>query len=220
MFFSFYETETDAIMTIQYTLRERLAAAIKEHYGIELSHFPVEVPPRTELGDLAFPAAFELAKQLKAATGQKQNPREIASRLAESLRDIDGIARVDIAGAGYLNIYFDRAAYLLKSYREDNPNEAATGGKLIVEHTSVNPNKAAHIGHLRNAILGDTVVRILRAAGETVEVQNYIDNTGVQVADVVVGFKYIENRSLDDVKAITEKFDYYCWDLYSRVGQF
>jgi arginyl-tRNA synthetase len=180
----------------------------------------VEVPPRTELGDLAFPVAFELAKQLKAATGQKQNPREIATRLAESLRDIDGIARVDIAGAGYLNIYFDRATYLLKSYREDTPTESATGGKLIVEHTSVNPNKAAHIGHLRNAILGDTVVRILKAAGETVEVQNYIDNTGVQVADVVVGFKYIENRSLEDVKAITEKFDYYCWDLYSRVGQF
>src|SRR5689334_21623586 len=118
-------------MTMQEMLRERLAAAIKEYYGIEQSHFTVEVPPRTELGDLAFPVAFELAKQLKAATGQKQNPREIASRLAESLRDIDGIARVDIAGAGYLNIYFDRAAYLLKSYREDNSIESAIGGKLI-----------------------------------------------------------------------------------------
>ena len=207
-------------MTIQQTLQERLATATKENYGIELPHFTVEVPPRTELGDLAFPVAFELAKQLKAASGQKQNPREIASRLADSLRNIDGIARVEIAGAGYLNVYFNRADYLLKSYQDEAVTAEPTGGKLIVEHTSVNPNKAAHIGHLRNAILGDTVVRILRAAGETVEVQNYIDNTGVQVADVVVGFKYIENRSLDDIKAITEKFDYYCWDLYSRVGQF
>ncbi len=207
-------------MTIQQTLRERLAAAIKELYNLDLSDFSVEAPPRTELGDLAFPVAFELAKQLKATTGQKQNPRDIASRLAEKLRDIDGIARVDIAGAGYLNIYFNRADFLLKSYRGEAFATEPSGGKLIVEHTSVNPNKAAHIGHLRNAILGDTVVRIFRAAGETVEVQNYIDNTGVQVADVVVGFKHIENKTLDDIKAITEKFDYYCWDLYSRVGQF
>src|SRR6185369_6986873 len=94
------------------------------------------------------------------------------------------------------------------------------GGKIIVEHTSVNPNKAAHIGHLRNAVLGDTTVRLLRAAGEQVEVQNYIDNTGVQVADIVVGFKHIEPKTLNEVKAITERFDYYCWSLYARVGAF
>jgi arginyl-tRNA synthetase len=207
-------------MIIQERVRERLASAIKNLFNIELAEISTEIPPRTELGDLAFPLAFELAKRLKAATGQKQNPRDIAARLAEELRGITGIARVDIAGAGYLNLYFDRASYLLESLRLDESTPPAPGGKIIVEHTSVNPNKAAHIGHLRNAILGDTVVRILRESGETVEVQNYIDNTGVQVADVVVGFKHIENKTLDEIKAITEKFDFYCWDLYAKVGQF
>ena len=207
-------------MYIQERVRERLASAIKNLFNIELAEISTEIPPRTELGDLAFPVAFELAKRLKAASGQKQNPRDIAGRLAEELRGIQGIARVDIAGAGYLNLYFDRANYLLESSRIDESASPQLGGKIIVEHTSVNPNKAAHIGHLRNAILGDTVVRILRESGETVEVQNYIDNTGVQVADVVVGFKHIENKTLDEIKAITEKFDFYCWDLYARVGQF
>jgi arginyl-tRNA synthetase len=207
-------------MMIQDVVRARLAAAIKDVFAIELEDFSVEVPPRTELGDLAFPVAFELAKRLKAATGEKQNPREIATKLAEELRGTPGIGRVDVAGAGYLNLYFDRANFLLEASRIDEPVHPQLGGKLIVEHTSVNPNKAAHIGHLRNAILGDTVVRIFRAAGEQVEVQNYIDNTGVQVADVVVGFKYLEGKTLDEIKAIDGKFDYYCWDLYSKVGQF
>jgi len=96
----------------------------------------------------------------------------------------------------------------------------------MVEHTSINPNKAAHIGHVRNSVLGDSFVRILRAAGERVEVQNYIDNTGVQVADVVVGFMHIEQMKIEDVKALDKSlpperpFDYFCWDLYTRVGLF
>jgi arginyl-tRNA synthetase len=96
----------------------------------------------------------------------------------------------------------------------------------MVEHTSINPNKAAHIGHVRNAVLGDTFVRILQAAGDRVEVQNYIDNTGVQVADVVVGFLHIEKLNLEQIKALDasltkdQPFDYYCWDLYTRVGLF
>lgn len=207
-------------MSIQEAVRARLASAMQTRFAIELTDFVVEVPPRTELGDLAFPVAFELAKRLKAATGERQNPREIAARLAADLSDIPGVARVEVAGAGYLNLFFDRAAYLMKIARQSDGLLPRLGGKLIVEHTSVNPNKAAHIGHLRNAILGDTVVRLLRAAGEEVEVQNYIDNTGVQVADVVVGFQHIEQKTLDDIKAIDGKFDYYCWDLYARVGQF
>ena len=96
----------------------------------------------------------------------------------------------------------------------------------MVEHTSINPNKAAHIGHVRNAVLGDTFVRILQAAGDRVEVQNYIDNTGVQVADVVVGFLHLEKMDLDQIKALDASltkdypFDYYCWDLYTKVGLF
>ncbi len=207
-------------MTIQETMREAVRSAINRVFDIDLVEFSVEVPPRTELGDLAFPIAFELAKRLKAATGQKQNPRDIANRIADEIRRVEGVVRVEVAGAGYLNLYLDRASFVLRSL--DQPQAAAPqlGGKLIVEHTAVNPNKAAHIGHLRNAVLGDTTVRMLRAAGETVEVQNYIDNTGVQVADVVVGFKHIENKTLDQIKAIGHKFDYYCWDLYARVGGF
>jgi arginyl-tRNA synthetase len=207
-------------MTIQEAMREQVRSAIKRLFDFDLLEIPVEVPPRTELGDLAFPVAFELAKRLKAATGQKQNPREIAARLAEEMRSVEGVARVDVAGAGYLNLYLDRAGFVLQSLGEPDRLDPLLGGKIIVEHTAVNPNKAAHIGHLRNAVLGDTTVRMLRAAGETVEVQNYIDNTGVQVADVVVGFKHIEQMTLDQIKAIEEKFDYYCWDLYARVGGF
>jgi arginyl-tRNA synthetase len=207
-------------MTIQETMREQVRAAIKNAFDIDLAEIPVEVPPRTELGDLAFPVAFELAKRLKAATGQKQNPRDLATRLADQMRSAQGVVRVEVAGAGYLNVYLDRAAFVMRSLGEPQSVTPQLGGKIIVEHTAVNPNKAAHIGHVRNAVLGDTTVRMLRAAGETVEVQNYIDNTGVQVADVVVGFKHLERMTLDRIKAIEDKFDYYCWDLYARVGSF
>ena len=101
---------------------------------------------------------------------------------------------------GYLNLFFDRSRLLgdfasASIQTTDTPADAdqlSARPKLIVEHTNINPNKAAHIGHLRNSVLGDTFVRVLRAAGERVEVQNYIDNTGVQVADVVVGFMHVE----------------------------
>jgi arginyl-tRNA synthetase len=207
-------------MSIQQSLRERLSKTIAELFDITLSEIPVEVPPRTEMGDLAFPLAFDLAKRLKQATGQKHNPREIASRIAERLQDIEGVSRVEVAGAGYINVYLDRASYIFEAVASPSQFAPLLGGKIIVEHTSVNPNKAAHIGHLRNAVLGDTIARILRATGETVEIQNYIDNTGVQVADVVVGFRHIERKSIEEIEAISDRFDYCCWDLYARVGGF
>lgn len=204
-------------------IKDRLRAIVQNIFGISLEDFAVETPPKTELGDLAFPLAFELAKRIKAATGEKKNPREIAVRLSEELKALPGISRVEVAGAGYLNVFFDRAqvftALLSEVSRPAVVNQQL--GKLIVEHTSINPNKAAHIGHVRNAVLGDTTIRILRAMGETVEVHNYIDNTGVQVADVVVGFIHLEKKSLDEIRQIAEgpgKFDYYCWDLYAQVG--
>jgi len=92
--------------------------------------------------------------------------------------------------------------------------------KIIIEHTNINPNKAAHIGHLRNACLGDTLGRCLRYKGENVEIQNYIDDTGVQVADVVFGFMELEKKTLSQIKKIKEKFDYYCWDLYVHVSSY
>lgn len=210
-------------------IKQRLLEFVSQEFNIVLDDLVSEIPPKTELGDLAFPVAFELAKRIKAATGEKKNPREIAAKLSEGLSNIEGVAKVEIAGAGYLNVFFDRAKLFtdLVNSSPTTDHRSPTTDKIIVEHTSINPNKAAHIGHVRNSVLGDSVVRILKAIGDTVETHNYIDNTGVQVADVVVGFIHIENKSLADIKAIAEKpvitredsFDYYCWDLYARVGQ-
>ncbi|MDT5293202.1 MAG: arginyl-tRNA synthetase [Acidobacteriota bacterium] len=235
------------LIELQQSLRERVRAAAADKFGVELEQVASEVPPRTPLGDLAFPVAFELAKRIKQATGEKRNPRAIAEELRQELQAIEEVARVEVAGAGYLNLFYDRARLLARlsasasslSDSASSLSDSASQGdappatladderpKRMVEHTSVNPNKAAHIGHLRNSVIGDTFVRILRANGERVEVHNYIDNTGVQVADVVVGFVHLEHMSLADVRALDASltqdhpFDYYCWDLYARVGLF
>jgi arginyl-tRNA synthetase len=215
---------------IQNVLRERVRDSAKTRFGVELDQIAAEVPPKIELGDLAFPAAFELAKAIKTATGEKQNPRAIAEQLRSDLEEFDFVDRVEIAGPGYLNVFYDRAKFFTENLRsEPIPLSAANTDslpKVCVEHTSVNPNKAAHIGHVRNSVLGDTFQRILKANGKRVEVQNYIDNTGVQVADVVVGFMFLNNMDLAAVKSMDEElaakgtsFDFYCWDLYAKVGQ-
>jgi arginyl-tRNA synthetase len=215
-----------SLTELQNKLRAGIRAAARELFEVDLEQIVSEVPPRTELGDLAFPVAFELAKQIKKKSGEKRAPRSIAEALKPNLETIEEVARVEVAGAGYLNVFFDRAKLIAELGAEpDTPGKlSADARKLMVEHTSINPNKAAHIGHVRNAVLGDTFVRILQAAGNRVEVQNYIDNTGVQVADVVVGFMHLEKMTLDEIKTLDRSlgpdrtFDYYCWDLYTRVG--
>jgi arginyl-tRNA synthetase len=203
-------------------LLERLRAGLAEHiqraYGAELT-IVLEKPPKLEMGEAASPVCFELAKRLKRA------PRQIAQEIAEALPKIEGIARVEVAGGGYLNAYFDRAAFWESLVGGSGRLEAGASKetkKVIVEHTSINPNKAAHIGHLRNAVLGDTMVRLLRSSGDKVLIQNYIDNTGVQVADVVIAFEYMEKKSVADVRRLAAQpgFDYLCWDLYARATQF
>ena len=176
-------------------------------------------PPKLEMGEAASPVCFELAKQLKKA------PRQIAQEIAADFGKVPGIARLEVAGGGYLNAYFDHGAFWEGLQKETSGARPAPGDdqrKIIVEHTSINPNKAAHIGHVRNAVLGDTMVGILRHAGKRVQIQNYIDNTGVQVADVVIGFLGMEQRTATNVKtlAMEPKFDYYCWDLYAKVTNF
>jgi arginyl-tRNA synthetase len=215
------------LIELQNKLKTAIRAAAAELFEIELEQLVTEVPPRTELGDLAFPIAFELAKQIKQKTGEKRAPRPIAEALKPALEKVAEVSRVEVAGAGYLNIFFNRAKLISELQPKPETSEISTEArKLMVEHTSINPNKAAHIGHVRNAVLGDTFVRILQAAGNRVEVQNYIDNTGVQVADVVVGFMHIEKMNLDAIKSLDGSlpadlsFDYYCWDLYTRVGAF
>ena len=222
------------LLELQQDLRERMRAAAHKAFNIELDQIAAEVPPRTELGDFAFPVAFELARRLKQAGGEKRAPRVLAEELKTALEAIDEVSRVEVAGAGYLNVFFDRPKLLsnfsslpkIKQPAAARADDGQDRPKRMVEHTSINPNKAAHIGHVRNAVLGDSFVRILRAPGGRVEVQNYIDNTGVQVADVVVGFVHLEHMSLEDIKELDSSlvpdrsFDYYCWDLYTRVGLF
>jgi arginyl-tRNA synthetase len=204
------------ILSAQRVVREAIAAAIDRQFALaDPPAIAVEVPPRRELGDLALPVAFQLARPLKKA------PRAIAQQIADNLDPIAGVTRCDVAPNGYLNIFLDRPSYLLARVHGHVDAFTASPDKTIVEHTAINPNKAAHIGHLRNAALGDTLGRVLRFMNVPVEIQNYIDDTGVQVADVIVGFRELERRSLEEIEAIANstRFDYYCWDLYSRVTE-
>jgi arginyl-tRNA synthetase len=224
------------VRTIQIALQGRIQAILLAKYGITpaqlgAAQLAVEQPPNIALGELSLPVAFELAKRLRKA------PRMIATELVAELNALiasdpealPGVASVEVAGAGYLNIRLDRVA-AVRAVARDEHAEIGGDGFRLVEHTSINPNKAAHIGHLRNAILGDTFQRLLRPdgykRGYAVGVQNYIDNTGVQVADVVVGLVHLEAKTLDATRALlaglsaaAERIDFYCWDLYARVSQ-
>ena len=200
-------------------LQRRLAEAVKDYlrraYQIEVEAVVIEQPPKVELGEYALPLAFDLAKKLRKA------PCRIAEELVAGLGAVEGFERFEVAGAGYINARLSRETLAASLAADQRSDTARTAGKILVEHSSINPNKAAHIGHLRNAILGDTFVRLLRYAGREVDIQNYIDNTGVQVADVVVGFAHLEKKSFADVETLARKpkFDYFCWDLYARVSQ-
>ncbi|GGA62365.1 arginine--tRNA ligase [Edaphobacter acidisoli] len=212
---------------IQQSLLARIQAILLTKYGVTLTNLVVEQPPSIALGELALPVAFELAKRLRKAP--RAIATELAAELTASLSEIEDITGVEVAGAGYLNIRIDRAA-AVRDIAADKHADIGGPGFRLVEHTSINPNKAAHIGHLRNAILGDTFQRLLRSdsykSGYKVGVQNYIDNTGVQVADVVVGLVHLEGKNLlntrellSELAARGQRIDYYCWDLYARVSQ-
>jgi len=232
-------------LLLQNRLIAHVRAFLKQKYEIDLANIVVEQPPKIEFGEFALPVSFELARALRKA------PRKIADEIVAEMSLPEGFASFEVAGAGYINAKLDRteAAKLVANAvdqrqsqlphpsqqqarmghpagsESDNATLPAAGarGKVLVEHTSINPNKAAHIGHLRNSILGDTLVRLLRAAGYQVDVQNYIDNTGVQVADVVVGFERVAKKSRAEIEALIAgsegRFDYYCWDLYAKVSQ-
>jgi arginyl-tRNA synthetase len=208
----------------QKQLARHVREFLRQKYNIDLSAIVIDAPPKVEMGEFAMPFSFELAKQLR------KPPRKIAEEVVAEMPVPDGFDKFEVAGAGYINARLkrDEAARALATEAaitiDDHAGEgvADVKGKILVEHTSINPNKAAHIGHLRNAILGDTFVRLLRTAGHTVDIQNYIDNTGVQVADVVVGFVHLEKQSKSQIEALiasNPRFDYYCWNLYARVSQ-
>jgi len=212
-------------LDLQKRFEGHICDVLRAKYEIEVENVPIAIPPELKFGELATPIAFELARKLRKA------PKAIAQEIVAALGTVEGFAGFEVAGAGYINARFDRGAVVAAiagSHLSHDGTVANVGHPFhsLVEHTSINPNKAAHIGHLRNAILGDTFVRLLRAAGQKVDVQNYIDNTGVQVADVVVGFLHVEGKSLAEVRSLLtaldqreERIDYYCWDLYARTSQ-
>ena len=195
-------------------LAQQLRGFLRDQYGLESDRIVIEQPPKVEFGEYALPLAFELAKKLRKA------PRKIAEEIVSGIGTIGGFQKLEVAGAGYINARVDRGALAAALARDEKPAVEKPSGKILVEHSSINPNKAAHIGHLRNAILGDTFVRLLRFAEREVDVQNYIDNTGVQVADVVVGFLHLEKKNRAEIEQLANepRFDYYCWDLYARVS--
>ncbi|HEX4229088.1 MAG TPA: arginine--tRNA ligase [Bryobacteraceae bacterium] len=202
-------------------IEERLAAELERQLASRFdlrAKVSLEQPKQSSFGDLAIPVAFQLARQLK------RPPKQIAEELATGLASFPGVASLEIAGNGYINVRLDRAAYASALVRNEDEPVRETAGKFIVEHTNINPNKAAHIGHLRNAVLGDTFVRMLRKRGRRIETQNYIDNTGVQVADVVAGFHFLEKQSPREVQSLIDgpsiRFDYLCWDLYARTSAY
>jgi arginyl-tRNA synthetase len=214
------ESVAPMLRAIAENLEKALLDCIKKRYEIHYDSLNFSIPPKIELGEMALPVAFELARKIR------RSPAKIAEELAADAGEISGIWKVDVAGGGYLNFHLDRGDFAIKlassicRQRFGRISEPKDTGKIIVEHTNINPNKAAHIGHLRNAVLGDSFVRCLRFLGHDVEVQNYLDNTGVQVADVVVGLERMLGKTLQEVAAIDERFDYYCWDVYARVADF
>jgi arginyl-tRNA synthetase len=229
----------DVVLELEKRLTEQLRAVLKEKYALDFPNIPMETPPDLRMGEIATPIALQLARTLRKA------PKIIAQEIVAALGSVEGFARFEVAGAGYINAFLNRAEASQLVARAER-SASSTRGRVLVEHTSINPNKAAHIGHLRNAILGDTFVRLLRATGSKVDVQNYIDNTGVQVADVVVGFLHLEKKSLAEIRELVaacethlvapafrpavawaspptpvsalRPFDYYCWDLYARTS--
>ncbi len=200
---------------LQLRLSESVRAFLQRTYGLDDVNIVIEQPPKIEFGEYALPIAFELARKLRKA------PRKIAEEIVAGIGPVAGFEKFEIAGAGYINVRVNRAEMAAALVADQEPKEEVPPGKVLVEHSSINPNKAAHIGHLRNAILGDTFVRLLLFAGREVDIQNYIDNTGVQVADVVVGFLHIEKKTRAEIEALAAapRFDFYCWDLYARVSQ-
>ncbi len=198
------------------SLKKKISELIKKNYSLVLE-IPMEYPPRLEFGDIATPIAFEIAKILK------KKPMTIAEGIMLSLRKGAEIEKIEVAGNGYINIFLNKTelvkslfAELTQPFKRDPRKDI----KIIIEHTNINPNKAAHIGHLRNAVLGDTLGRILKFLEYQIEIQNYIDDTGVQVADIVIGFQKLLHHNLDDIQRIKEKFDYFCWDLYAKVTDY
>lgn len=191
-------------------LKKDILARVKENWPLAEEEIEIASTPQQSFGDLSLTFPFKLGKRLKT------NPRLVAQELLPILSGLEGVEKVEVAGPGYLNLFLERKAFFRRALDSVGASSLSPEhSKVIIEHTNINPNKAAHIGHLRNACLGDTLARCLKYKGETVEVQNYIDDTGVQVVDVVFGLMDLEKMSPAELEHIPGRFDYFCWDLYA-----
>lgn len=233
---------------VRRALGRAIARVLEQHLGVAAPAVAIEIPPRRELGDLAWAGALPLAKVLRRPP--RAVAEEVVNHLAPALGELADLLdpEVRIEGPGFVNFRLRRGPFLSHQLDTGVRPPVSTGTaapKVIVEHTNINPNKAAHIGHLRNAVLGDVLVRCLRWLGRHVEVQNYVDDTGVQVADVVVGFLHLPEDELapavapawpeagvnragvlrtfakrartDRLVGASPDFDDLCWELYPVV---
>ncbi|HEY9407478.1 MAG TPA: arginine--tRNA ligase [Nitrososphaera sp.] len=210
-------------MTFQVLINEvrELVSFALTSAGYPVIDFGISEPLQQEFGDLSCNVAFLLSKHLK------KPPSKIATELAEAIRPrIQGsyILSVDSVG-GHINL---KANYALLSPATisnvlSNPQNygypnIGQGRHIVIEHTSVNPNKALHVGHMRNVIIGDTLYRIMRATNHRTTVLNYVDDSGVQIADIIVGFKFAGFPLEPPTK--NQKFDHYCGDeVYVKINE-
>jgi arginyl-tRNA synthetase len=207
-------------------IREGVSKVFKDL--LDMEEIPFNVPPQRELGDFSSAVCLSMAKQ------RRESPMKIAQEMAALLTSKlpPYIKEISVSPPGYLNFKVEWST-LAQNVIPRILTEGELFGKpvstpkkrVFIEHTSVNPNKAMHIGHLRNSVLGDTVARLLEWLGFSTEVCNYIDDTGLQVVDVVTALLYLDPPFYtegSDFKAIWKKgpadqpFDYFCWDLYAR----
>lgn len=196
-------------------IESRLLKLIEKQYGISIEKTSIEIPPARNMGDLACVVSFDLAKRLK------KPPRKIAEEIVSAFELPEYLESAKVEGGGYINFFIKKDVFLKSfihgAFKFDD--SSARGKRVIVEHTSINPNKTPHIGHIRNSVIGDTFARLCKVLGYDTIIQNYIDNTGVQVADVVIGLTEMRGMSLDQIKAVGDRLDRFCWDVYSDVSK-
>jgi arginyl-tRNA synthetase len=191
-------------------LKQRLASALEENLGVEVTEDDIE-RPEPEHGDFAYPV-------MKAAAEIGGNPREIAQETAEDI-ELDFVVKTEAAGPGYLNFYLDREQYAGEVLQDaGDAGEEDRDEKVVVEHTSPNPNKPLHMGTMRTAILGDTVARTAKKLGYDVEVQDYINDLGRQTARTIYAYQNFLDTLSEEEKQ--EKSDFWIGLLYSEAGQY
>ncbi|MHA2367400.1 MAG: arginine--tRNA ligase [Candidatus Hodarchaeales archaeon] len=180
----------------------------------------IELPPDPTLGDISSNLPFKLAKQLN------KSPRDVAALLLQHIdpNENDLLDRVEVAGAGYINFFLDSTkmvervvSHILKEHENYGSIDLGQGRKLVVEHTASNPTKPLHIGHLRNAVLGDAIARIQEKCGWNVEIQNYINNMGIQMATLVWAF--LKDLHLNVRTHANEAYDVFLGRVYCEGAE-